>query len=68
MLMIGIDNEHHHQLQHDLCLGMMIIIVIMIMMFDRLQSLTLLSPVDGLDPFGLVPIYCITPGEMLNFR
>ena len=38
------------------------------MMFDRLQSLTLLSPVDGLDPFGLVPIYCITPGEMLNFR
>merc|ERR1712210_116240 len=32
------------------------------------KSLTLLSPVDGLDPFGLVPIYCITPGEMLNFR
>ena len=32
------------------------------------QSLTLLSPVDGLDPFGLVPIYCITPGELLNFR
>merc|ERR1712192_362578 len=26
------------------------------------------SPVDGLDPFGLVPIYCITPGEVLNFR
>merc|ERR1712012_638792 len=32
------------------------------------KSLTLLSPVDGLDPFGLVPIYCITPGELLNFR
>ena len=45
-----------------------IVVVIMIMMFDLSQSLTLLSPVDGLDPFGLVPIYCITPGEMLNFR
>ena len=45
-----------------------IVAVMMLMMFDPLQSLTLLSPVDGLDPFGLVPIYCITPGEMLNFR
>ena len=37
-------------------------------LYHHIQSLTLLSPVDGLDPFGLVPIYCITPGEMLNFR
>ena len=44
------------------------IVAVMMLMFDPLQSLTLLSPVDGLDPFGLVPIYCITPGEMLNFR
>ncbi len=26
----------------------------------------LLSPVDGFDPFGLIPIYAITPGEYLN--
>ena len=43
-------------------------IMVMTMKLNRFQSLTLLSPVDGLDPFGLVPIYCITPGEMLNFR
>ncbi|CAG7832824.1 unnamed protein product [Allacma fusca] len=27
----------------------------------------LLSPVDGADPFGLIPEYCITPGEKLNY-
>jgi len=32
------------------------------------QALFLLSPVDGFDPFGLVPIYCITPGELLPFQ
>ena len=25
-----------------------------------------MSPVDGFDPFGLIPIYAITPGEYLN--
>ena len=49
-------------------MGMMMILIVMTMKVDHIQSLTLLSPVDGLDPFGLVPIYCITPGEMLNFR
>ena len=32
------------------------------------QGMFLLSPVDGMDPYGLVPVYCITPGELLNFR
>jgi len=28
----------------------------------------LLSPVDGEDPYGLIPVYAITPGEYLNFH
>lgn len=27
----------------------------------------LLDPVDGADPMGMIPEYCITPGEPLNF-
>jgi len=27
----------------------------------------MLSPVDGFDPFGLIDLYAITPGEYLNF-
>lgn len=26
-----------------------------------------LSPVDGMDPAGLLPVYCITPGTFLNY-
>ena len=28
----------------------------------------LLSPVDGVDPFGLVPTFCISPPQPLHFR
>ena len=28
----------------------------------------MLSPVDGVDPYGFVQEYCITPGEKLNFE
>ena len=28
----------------------------------------MLSPVDGVDPYGIVQDYCITPGEKLNFE
>jgi len=27
----------------------------------------LMSPVDGFDPYGIVPIYAISPGEYLNY-
>lgn len=31
------------------------------------KALVLLDPVDGADPMGIIPEYCITPGELLNF-
>nr|XP_027215328.1 chlorophyllase-1, chloroplastic-like [Penaeus vannamei] len=31
------------------------------------KALVLLDPVDGADPMGMIPEYCITPGEPLNF-
>lgn len=35
---------------------------------DNINGLILFSPVDGLDPFGFLDYYCITPGEKLNFE
>ena len=35
---------------------------------DHHQAMLLLSPVDGVDPFGLVPTFCITPPQPLHFR
>lgn len=32
------------------------------------KGMQLSSPVDGADPLGLIPEYCITPGETLNFN
>lgn len=26
-----------------------------------------MSPVDGADPYGILPLYVITPGEKVNF-
>ena len=34
----------------------------------NVKGLMLLSPVDGVDPFGFIDEYCITPGEKLNFE
>ena len=34
----------------------------------NIKGLILLSPVDGVDPFGFINEYCITPGEKLNFE
>ena len=31
------------------------------------KGLMLLNPVDGADPFGILPITVITPGEPVNF-
>ncbi len=28
----------------------------------------MISPVDGVDPFGLIDDFCITPGEKLEFE
>ena len=28
----------------------------------------MISPVDGVDPYGFIREYCITPGEKLNFE
>ena len=35
---------------------------------DNINGLILLSPVDGLDPYGFLDYYCIVPGEKLNFE
>ena len=35
---------------------------------DHHQAMLLLSPVDGVDPFGLVPTFCISPPQPLHFR
>ena len=35
--------------------------------FD-IKGLILLSPVDGVDPFGFIHDFCITPGEKLPFE
>ena len=35
---------------------------------DTVKAQILFSPVDGVDPFGFVQDYCITPGERLNFE
>ena len=35
---------------------------------ENINGLILFSPVDGLDPFGFLDYYCITPGEKLNFE
>lgn len=31
------------------------------------KGLVLMSPVDGVDPFGITNEFCITPGELVNF-
>jgi len=31
------------------------------------KGLALISPVDGVDPFGIIKDYCITPGQKVNF-
>ena len=33
-----------------------------------LQAAFLLSPVDGVDPFGLMDNFCIEPGTLLNYQ
>ncbi|XP_050709242.1 uncharacterized protein LOC126995274 [Eriocheir sinensis] len=33
----------------------------------NIRAQVLFSPVDGVDPIGLIPEFCITPGEYLNF-
>ena len=35
---------------------------------EDIQSMFLLSPVDGVDPYGLISDYCIDPGTNLNFQ
>ena len=35
---------------------------------DNVHGLILLSPVDGLDPFGIFDQFCIEPGTKLNFE
>merc|ERR1712241_400700 len=34
----------------------------------NVKGISMLSPVDGVDPYGFVQEYCITPGEKLNFE
>ena len=34
----------------------------------NIKGAVLLSPVDGVDPFGFIDDYCITPGEKLSFE
>ena len=34
----------------------------------NVKGMSMLSPVDGVDPYGIVQEYCITPGEKLNFE
>ena len=34
----------------------------------NVKGMSMLSPVDGVDPYGLVQEYCINPGEKLNFE
>ena len=33
----------------------------------RVTGQVWLSPVDGIDPAGLVPVFCINPGTFLNY-
>ena len=33
----------------------------------NVKGMVLISPVDGVDPFGFIQNYCITPGEKLPF-
>ena len=33
----------------------------------NIKGMILISPVDGVDPFGLIEDFCITPGEKLPF-
>ena len=33
----------------------------------NIKGMILISPVDGVDPFGLIEDFCITPGEKLAF-
>ena len=33
-----------------------------------IKAMFLISPVDGVDPYGIVQEYCITPGTCLNFQ
>jgi len=35
---------------------------------NKVKGQILFSPVDGLDPFGLVELFAITPGEYLNYE
>lgn len=32
-----------------------------------MKAQVFISPVDGVDPLGLIPEFCITPGEYLNY-
>ena len=32
------------------------------------QGLILMSPVDGVDPAGIIDNFVVTPGELLNFE
>ena len=32
------------------------------------KGFIMMSPVDGIDPWGMIPSYCIKPGEKLNFE
>lgn len=33
----------------------------------KFKAQVLMSPVDGVDAAGLIPIFCITPGQTLNY-
>ena len=35
---------------------------------DNVQGVIMLSPVDGLDPYGIWEEYCIEPGTKLAFE
>lgn len=34
----------------------------------NVKAMAFLSPVDGVDPYGFIEQYCITPGEKLSFE
>ena len=37
-------------------------------LFSQMLGQILLSPVDGVDPFGLIDNYAVTPGQFLNYN
>ena len=65
-LVLSLDFEHTFVTAHSS--GNHIVVNWMKLGCHNVKGIVMISPVDGVDPYGFIREYCITPGEKLNFE